>query len=103
MNFLRHNTTSLYYEITVNYLEVSEVVIVCGASFFETNCTFTPDNAIKYDTQIKDNLQCGLILQHNDNKKLFYALAYNWLWLTKTTSGALKFVFPRHLEFEYED
>ena len=97
-----HNSTSLY-EITVNYLESSEVVIVCGASFFEMNCMFTSDNAIEYDTLIKDNLQCGLILKHNDNKKLCYALAYNWLELTKTTSGALKFVFPRHPEFEYED
>ena len=61
--FLRHNTTSLY-EITVNYLESSELVIVCGASFFEMDCTFTPDNVIKYDTLIKDNLQCGLILKH---------------------------------------
>ena len=102
MYFLRHNSTSLY-EITVNYLESSEVVIVCGASFFEMNCMFTSDNAIEYDTLIKDNLQCGLILKHNDNKKLCYALAYNWLELTKTTSGALKFVFPRHPEFEYED
>ena len=95
MYFLRHNTTSLY-EITVNYLESSEVVIVCGASFFEMNCTFTPDNVIEYDTLIKDNLQCGLILKHNDNKKLCRALAYNWLELTRTTNGALKFVFPRH-------
>ena len=102
MHFLRHNTTSLY-EITVNYLESSEVVIVCGASFFEMNCTFTPDNVIEYGTLIKDNLQCELILKHNDNKKLCHALAYNWLELTRTTSGALKFVFPRHLEFVYED
>ena len=101
MYFLRYNTTSLY-EITVNYLELSEVVIVCGASFFEINCMFTSDNAIEYDTLIKDNLQCGLILKHND-KKMRYALAYNWLQLTKTTSGALKFVFPYHSEFEYED
>ena len=50
--FLRRDTTSLY-EITVNYFESSEVVIVCGASFFEMNCMFTSDNAIKYDTLIK--------------------------------------------------
>ena len=101
MYFLRHNTTSLY-EITVNYLESSEVVIVCGASFF-VNCTFTPDNVIKYDTLIKDNLQCGLILKHNDNKKLCHALACNLLELTRTTSGDLKFVFLCHPEFVYKD
>ena len=76
MYFLRHNTTSLY-EITVNYLESEEVVIVCGASFFKMNCMFTPDNAIKYDTLIKDNLQCGLILKHNNNNKFCYAFANN--------------------------
>ena len=64
---------------------------------------FTSDNAIKYDTLIKDNLQCGLILRHHGKNKLCYALAYNWLELTKTTSGALKFVFLGHLEFEYMD
>ena len=50
----------ILYEITVNYLESSEVVIVCGASFFKMNYTFTPNNAIKYDTLIEDNIQCGL-------------------------------------------
>ena len=59
MYFLRQNTMILY-EITVNYLESSEVVIVCGASFFKMNYTFTPNNAIKYDTLIEDNIQCGL-------------------------------------------
>ena len=76
---------------------------MCGASFFEMNCTFTPDNVIEYDTLINDNLQCGLISKHNNNKKQCHALAYNWLELTRTTSGALKFVFLRHPEFEYED
>ena len=64
---------------------------------------FTPDNAIEYNTLITDNLQCGLILKHNNNKILCYAMTYNVLELTKTTNGVLKFVFPCHPEFEYED
>ena len=77
--------------------------ILTGCAHHLTARKATSDNAIKYDTLMKDNLQCGLILRHNGKNKLCYALAYNWLELTKTTSGALQFVFLGHLEFEYMD
>ena len=49
----------------------------------------------------KDDIICGLLLQHNSMIAYYYAVAMNWTEMTLVSPGVAQFVSPRFASFSY--